>query len=101
MGIQAVVVFIGVAFALALGVLAGAWYGDSPLAGWLAVGSASVLWGLMYVIERVTGREIWRYTAPYPYSSMEAAAPRGETAVRNVPELDGVDVAPQKYPLAA
>ena len=100
MGIQAVVVFIGVAFALAAGVLAGAWYGDSPLAGWVAVGSVPVLWGLMYVIERVTGREIWRYTAPYPYSSMQAAS-RGETAVRNVPELDGDDVAPQKYPLAA
>ena len=100
MGIQAVVVFIGVAFALAAGALAGAWYGDSPLAGWVAVGSVPVLWGLMYVIERVTGREIWRYTAPYPYSSMQAAS-RGETAVRNVPELDGVDVAPQKYPLAA
>ena len=100
MGIQAVVVFIGVAFALAAGVLAGAWYGDSPLAGWVAVGSVPVLWGLMYVIERVTGREIWRYTAPYPYSSMQAAS-RGKTAVRNVPELDGVDVAPQKYPLAA
>jgi hypothetical protein len=60
MGIQAVVVFIGVAFALASGVVAGAWYGDSPLAGWLAVGSVPVLWGRMYVIERVTGGEIWR-----------------------------------------
>lgn len=31
-------------------------------------------------------------------TNMEAAARRAATAVRNVPELDGVDVAPQKLP---
>jgi hypothetical protein len=101
MGIQALVVFIGLGFALAVGVVAGTWYASSPLAGWLAISSVPVMWGLMYFIERVTGREIWHYTAPYPYPSMQAGASRDETAVRNVPELDGVDVAPHKYPQAA
>lgn len=46
MGIQAVVVFIGLVFALAIGAVAGTWYESSRLAGWLAIGSVPVLWGL-------------------------------------------------------
>jgi hypothetical protein len=63
MRIQAVVVFIGLLLALAAGVFAGGWYGASPVAGWLAVGSVPVVWGLLHLIERAMGREIWHYSA--------------------------------------
>jgi hypothetical protein len=101
MGIQAVVVFIGLVFALALGVVAGTWYASSPLAGWLAIGSVPVLWGLMHLIERVTGREIWHYRAPYPYSSMQAAGKKGETAAKDTHGRSATDVAPEQIRRAA
>jgi hypothetical protein len=74
MGIQAVVVFIGVVLALAVGIFAGTWYVNSALVGWLAIGLVPVMWGLMHLVERLIGRGIWNYTAPYPYSSMKGAA---------------------------
>jgi hypothetical protein len=30
-----------------------------------------VMWAIMYLLERVLGREIWQYSAPYPYRWME------------------------------
>lgn len=101
MGIQAVVVFIGLLFGLAAGVLAGTWYGDSPLAGWLAVGSVPVVWGVMHLIERVIGREIWYYTAPYPYSPMQATAKDGASAVQNAADRFHLGVPREQIRLAA
>ena len=93
MGIQALVVFIGLTVALIAGVLAGTWEGGARLAGWLAVGLVPVMWTLLYLIERVTGRQIWHYTAPYPYRWMEVATvtqpSRQQTA--SEPELNGVE----------
>ena len=71
MGIQALVVFIGLTIALMGGVLAGTFEVGARLAGWLAIGLVPVMWTLLYLTERMIGREIWHYTAPYPYRWME------------------------------
>ena len=73
MGIQVLVVFAGLSIALSVGVLAGMLELSAPLVGWLAIGSVPVMWTLLYLTERVIGRDIWHYTAPYPYRSMEVA----------------------------
>jgi hypothetical protein len=101
MRIQAVVVFIGLLLALAAGVFAGGWYGASPVAGWLAVGSVPVVWGLLHLIERAMGREIWHYSAPYPYPWMHAAATDGENAAQAMPESESADLASEQYAQAA
>jgi len=101
MGIQAVAVFIGLLFALGIGVVAGTCYASSRLAGWLAIGSVPVLWGLLYFIERVIGRDIWHYTAPYPYWSMQTAGKNGETVAQDAPRRSETVVPTQQIRLAA
>ena len=71
MGIQVLVVFVGLIIALSVGVLAGMLELSAPLLGWLAIGLVPLLWTLLYLTERVIGREIWHYTAPYPYGWMQ------------------------------
>jgi hypothetical protein len=73
MGIQALVVFVGVAIALALGITTAAWGASLRVAGWIAIGFVPIMWALLHLIERLMGREIWRYSAPYPYRRMHAA----------------------------
>ena len=75
MGIQTFVVFIGLAIALLVGAIVGMLEVSGPLAGWLAVGLLPVVWTLLYVIERATGRAIWHYTTPYPYRRMAGTKP--------------------------
>ena len=86
MGIQALVVFIGLTIALIAGVLSGTSEVNARLAAWMAIAVVPVMWRLLYLTERVIGREIWQYTAPYPYRRMEAEsgteAPRLQ-ALRN------------------
>ena len=96
MGIQAVIVFIGVIVALMVGIVAGTSDLPAPLTGWLAVGLLPVIWTALHLIERFVGHEIWRYRAPYPYPSMQGAPARGEAAVQDVSEREGGDVTPVK-----
>jgi hypothetical protein len=70
-GIQVLVVFVGLTMALTAGVLAGMFEIGAPLVGWLAIGLVPALWALLYVIERTIGREIWHHRPPYPYRWME------------------------------
>jgi hypothetical protein len=72
-GIQTIVVFIGLAIALSGAVIAGSSAQGAPLAGWLAIGLLTIIWALLAVVERVMGRKVWHYTAPYPYRRMEVA----------------------------
>ena len=81
MGIQAITVFAGLAIALAVAVFASLLDVGAPLLGWFAIALVPVLWTLLHLTERVIGREIWHYTAPYPYRAMRAAA------VGNAPHL--------------
>ena len=85
MGIQALVVFIALTIALIVGVLAGTLEVGVGLAGWLAVGLLPLIWALLYVTERVIGRDIWHYTAPYPYRRKEMA-----------PEVSGLETVPER-----
>jgi hypothetical protein len=73
MGIQTLVVFVGVAMALVLGITTAAWGASLRAAGWIAIGFGSIMWALLHLIEWLIGREIWHYSAPYPYRWMDAA----------------------------
>ena len=67
---------------------------SAPLVGWLAIGSVPVLWTLLYLTERLIGREIWHYTAPYPYRRMQVANVAEAPHLESVPEreLAGAEV---------
>jgi hypothetical protein len=71
MGIQTLVLFIGVASALGVGLLTAASGASLRSAGLIAVGFVPFMWAVTYVIERIIGRDIWDYAAPYPYRSMD------------------------------
>jgi hypothetical protein len=73
MGIQTLVVFTGVTIALALGITTVALGASLRVAGWMAIGLVPFMWALLHLIERLLGREIWHYTAPYPYRRMKGA----------------------------
>jgi hypothetical protein len=73
MGIQSFVVFIGVAAALGVGVLTSASGASGTTAGLIVVGFVALMWALTHTIERLIGRHIWHYSAPYPYRGMEVA----------------------------
>jgi hypothetical protein len=71
-GIQSLVVFLGITIALTAGTVAGLLGVGARGGAWLATGVVPVTWMLLYLTEQMRGREIWEYTAPYPYRSMEA-----------------------------
>jgi len=73
MGIQSFVVFIGVAAALGVGVITSAFGANGTTAGLIAVGFVPLIWTLTHAIERLIRRDIWHYSAPYPYRGMEEA----------------------------
>jgi hypothetical protein len=60
-----------------LGISAGTWE-DRLLIRALVIAFIPVIWGVSQVVERLTGRDMWHLTAPYPYRWMRE---RGETAL--------------------
>jgi hypothetical protein len=76
-GVQALIVFAGLATALTVGIVAGVLEFESRLVGWLAIALVPVMWMISHLIEWAIGRKIWEYTAPYPYRWMQAIAVRG------------------------
>jgi hypothetical protein len=58
-----------IVLALALGVIAGV-LESRLLTRALIIGFVPALWAALHVIERLTGRDLWHFTAPYPYSWM-------------------------------
>ena len=101
MGIQAVVVFIGVAIALVVGVIVGMLEVGGPLAGWLAVGLLPVSWALLNLVERATGQDVWHYTTPYPYRRMEVASVTGASRLRRTPKRELISEDAEEIRLAA
>ena len=101
MGIQVLVVFAGLTIALTMGVLAGMLELSAPLVGWLALGLVPVLWTLLYMTERVIGRDIWHYTAPYPYRSMEVATVAETSHPETTPERKRTGAEAEDLRLAA
>jgi hypothetical protein len=97
MGIQTLVVFIGVATAVGVGLLT-VLSGASPrAAGLIAVGFALLMWALTGLIERLIGHEIWQYSAPYPYRGMDVAPSNDRPAVTSEPV--GTELREERYPL--
>jgi len=86
MGIQVLVVVSGLSIALSVGVLAAMLELSAPLVGLLAIGLVPVLWTLLHLTERVTGREIWHYAAPYPYRRMRVETVTEATRLERAPE---------------
>jgi hypothetical protein len=62
---RAVFVLTTVLLVLLLGVVVGG-SDNRLLTGALVVGIVPVTWAVSRVIERVTGRDLWYFTAPYP-----------------------------------
>jgi hypothetical protein len=58
-----------VALALVLGIIAAASDGRLLIRA-LVIGVVPAIWGISHVLERLTGRDMWRFTAPYPYRWM-------------------------------
>lgn len=92
-----------VVLALALGV--GAALSDSRLVVAIAaIGMAPLIWGASHLIERLTGRYLWHFSAPYPYRWMRdvgepAMAPPTRVATRRARDLARRERSPA--PLAA
>jgi hypothetical protein len=100
-GIQALVVFVGLTIALMVGFFAGTLEVGARFAGWLAVGLVPVMWTLLYLAERVMGREIWHYTAPYPYRWMEVATVAKASRLQTAQESGVTGVEAEEIRLAA
>jgi hypothetical protein len=63
------VVLTTIVLALALGIVAG--ISESRLlTRALIIGFAPAIWAASHVVERLTGRDMWHVTAPYPYPWM-------------------------------
>jgi hypothetical protein len=83
---RAVFVLTTIMLALALGIIAAA-SESRLLIRVLVIGFVPVAWGVSHVLERLTGRDMWHFTAPYPNQSKRE---RGETAS---PRPDSVEKA--------
>ena len=82
-----------VALALALGIIAG--ISESRLlTRALIIGFAPAIWAASHAIERFIGRDMWLFTAPYPYPWMRESRHAASTPptlgkpVENVVETD-------------
>ena len=81
---RAVFVLTTVVGALALGVIAAA-SESRLLIRTLLVGLVPVIWAVSHAIERVTGRDLWHFSAPSPESG-DASSWGHEAAVELRPE---------------
>jgi hypothetical protein len=62
-----------IVLALVLGIIAG--ISESRLlTRALIIGFAPAIWAASHVAERLTGRDMWHFTAPYPYPWMRERA---------------------------
>ena len=65
-----------IVLALALGIIAG--ISESRLlTRVLIIGFAPAVWAASHVVERLRGRDMWHFTAPYPYPWMAREWRRG------------------------
>ena len=67
-----------IVLALALGIIAG--IAESRLfTRALIIGFAPGIWAASHVVERLTGRDMWHFTAPYPYPLMRESTDAAST----------------------
>ena len=89
-----------IALALALGIVAGT--SDSPvLTRALIIGFAPAIWAASHLVERLTGRDMWHFTAPSPRPRMGGKGEAASTPpsvhrkpVENVVETDNRSTLP-------
>jgi len=92
-----------IVLALALGIIAGI-SESRVLTRALIIGFVPAIWAASYVVERLTGRDMWHFTAPYPYSWMREsgdAAARTPSATAKPVEKTGETDDRSALPLAA
>ena len=82
---RAVFVLTTVVVALALGVAAAA-SESRLLIRTLIVGFVPVMWAVSHAIERLTGRDMWHFSAPSPESVDASSRRHDEAAVELRPE---------------
>jgi len=70
-------VFTSIVLALALGTIAGG-AESRLLTRTLVIGFGPAIWAASHVFARLTGRDMWHFTAPYSFRSM---AGEGETSL--------------------
>ena len=58
-----------IVLALALGIIAGV-LESRLLTRALIIGFAPAVWAASHVVERLSGRDMWHFSAPYPYPWM-------------------------------
>ena len=89
-----------VVLALALGIIAGI-SESGLLTRALIIGFAPAIWAASHMVERLTGGDMWHFTAPYPYPWMRETADAASSAlgksVENTVETDDRTT----FPLAA
>jgi hypothetical protein len=64
-----------IVLALALGIIAGV-SESRLLTRVLVIGFGPAIWAASHAIERFTGRDLWHFTAPYPYPWMREQSER-------------------------
>ena len=62
---RAFLVLTTVILALALGIVASHWV-TPALAPYLVIGFGATVWVMSHALERMAGRGIWDFSAPYP-----------------------------------
>jgi hypothetical protein len=98
---RAVFVLATVVIALLLGIVAAGWE-SRLLVGALIVGYVPTVIGMSNLIERITGRELWDFGAPYPYRRMrEGTAHAAPKPGQNLAEAHRDTDASSSLPLAA
>lgn len=68
-----------IVLALAFGIIAGI-SENRLLTRALIIGVAPAIWAASHVVERLTGRDMWHFTAPYPYPWMRKSGDAASTA---------------------
>jgi hypothetical protein len=100
---RAAFVLTSVVVGLALGVVAAGWE-SRVLVAVLITGLMAAIWALLNTLERVRGRDMWDFTAPYPYRWMrergEDALPPPNVVGKPVEDTRRTEV-PSKLPRAA
>ena len=97
---RTVFVLMTIVLALTLGIIAG--ISESRLlTRALVFGLAPAVWAASHIVERLTGRDIWHFTAPYPYPWMRESREAASTPpsavgkpVKNIVETDDSSTLP-------
>lgn len=80
--------------AIALGIVGGASESRLLTRG-LIVGFVPAIWAVSHVFEWLTGRDMWHFTAPYPYRWMRDEGGSASSRRRVIPESKAQPIDPE------